>query len=340
VARRNAENVLVAFSRPFKGVCNKCGKRGHKAVDCRVPVNDANAAQGQRLYNDQKKFMGTCHYCKKANHKAIDGRKKKANEAGNLAIDNGPEQMVFSAFDNDITRNKRVQSANESVGTDMSMKTTLNNDSIMMTGNMGAKIELSSSSNCFGQQGSDSESSQDWTSVRRLHQPKIMDFVDDIDREWVPSIEEEFGLRDQHEALKNELRGTKHQLEESDYYQQLANKELKLVKSELTMKNHELQNTRVHVTQLHETMEEFTSQIEELQKYVYEMSTEMQEKYGRDSDEVLFERIAKEEHTEHRRKQLCEEAAVFQAAHEERRERHALRLLGLDSDDNISVLRC
>jgi hypothetical protein len=61
VARQNPENVIVAFSRPFKGVCNKCGKRGHKAVNGRVPVNDANAAQGQRLYNDQKKFTGTCH---------------------------------------------------------------------------------------------------------------------------------------------------------------------------------------------------------------------------------------------------------------------------------------
>jgi hypothetical protein len=60
----------------------------------------------------------------------------------------------------------------------------------------------------------------------------------------------------------------------------------------------------------------------------------MQEKCGRDFNEVLCERIAKQEHEEQRRKQLHEEAAVFRAAHEEIRQRHELRLLGLESDES------
>ena len=38
--------------RKFKGKCLKCGKRGHKAADCR---------SGER-------FQGNCHYCSKPGH--------------------------------------------------------------------------------------------------------------------------------------------------------------------------------------------------------------------------------------------------------------------------------
>ena len=33
--RRSPEAALVGYSKPFKGLCNKCGMRGHKGADCR-----------------------------------------------------------------------------------------------------------------------------------------------------------------------------------------------------------------------------------------------------------------------------------------------------------------
>jgi hypothetical protein len=47
------------------GTCNKCGKTGHKAVDCRQKANG--------------KFNGNCHKCGKAGHKAQDCRSTNTN---------------------------------------------------------------------------------------------------------------------------------------------------------------------------------------------------------------------------------------------------------------------
>jgi hypothetical protein len=32
----NRPNAFVNYSKAFKGLCNKCGKQGHKGIDCRV----------------------------------------------------------------------------------------------------------------------------------------------------------------------------------------------------------------------------------------------------------------------------------------------------------------
>ena len=217
--RRNPENVLVAFNKPFKGVCNRCGKRaGHKAVDCNEPANN-NAAKRQKNYGDQRKFTGTCHYCHKQNHKAIDCRKRKADEAGNVAIDGCLDEMVFSALDHDAMRDNEVQSADDSANNEERMATMKSDSDI--DNKMHAKSERSSSSTCCEeqQQNSDSDSSQDWESVRRPNRPEIVDFDEDVDRKWLASVTKEFDHEDQAEALKLQLQGVKHQLEESMYNQ-------------------------------------------------------------------------------------------------------------------------
>jgi hypothetical protein len=102
VPRRNPENVLVAFNNPFKGRCNKCGKRArYQVAKCtqRDPQAQGNLG-GER-------FQGRCYFCNKVGHKKIACRKRiAAEESGNLVINNRPEEMFFSAYAIDDERNK------------------------------------------------------------------------------------------------------------------------------------------------------------------------------------------------------------------------------------------
>ena len=88
----NKEVALAAFN----GTCNRCGKRGHKEVECyskqHINGQALGAKQGTnntQQQNEQKgngkgqgktKFKGTCNYCSKYGHKEADCRKKTADE--------------------------------------------------------------------------------------------------------------------------------------------------------------------------------------------------------------------------------------------------------------------
>ena len=59
-------------SNKFKGFCNRCGKQGHKAIDCKENVSSNNGS---------KRFNGKCYYCGVWGHKKSDCHKKKADNA-------------------------------------------------------------------------------------------------------------------------------------------------------------------------------------------------------------------------------------------------------------------
>jgi hypothetical protein len=65
-----------------KGKYNKCGKQGHKAVDCRSNGARANKDKGGK---GGKRFDGKCHYCQKTGHRASDCFKKKREQGGEQA---------------------------------------------------------------------------------------------------------------------------------------------------------------------------------------------------------------------------------------------------------------
>jgi len=59
-------------SNKFKGFFHKCGKQGHKAIDCKE--NDSSENGGRR-------FNGKCYYCGVWGHRKADCNKKKTDEA-------------------------------------------------------------------------------------------------------------------------------------------------------------------------------------------------------------------------------------------------------------------
>ena len=87
---------LVAFVRGnFKGNCNRCGKQGHKGVNCPDNGNggggngnggDGNSGGGG---NGQKRRRPniSCHYCGFRGHKENECRKKKAAELAKSAME-------------------------------------------------------------------------------------------------------------------------------------------------------------------------------------------------------------------------------------------------------------
>ena len=75
--QNEALNVEAKKHRPpkkFKGICNNCGKYGHKAANCRGPKKDANRDSAGR------KETRTCYNCGKAGHIAKNCRSKKQND--------------------------------------------------------------------------------------------------------------------------------------------------------------------------------------------------------------------------------------------------------------------
>ena len=85
----NKEVALAAFS----GTCNRCGKRGHKEVECyskqHINGQALGAKQGTnntQQQNEQKgngksqgktKFKGTCNYCSKYTTKRLIAERRK-----------------------------------------------------------------------------------------------------------------------------------------------------------------------------------------------------------------------------------------------------------------------
>jgi hypothetical protein len=82
----DGEHALYAGAGRWKGKCNKCGKQGHKAVDCR---SNSSSNKGRTNNggggNGGKRFDGTCHYCQKTGHRASDYFKKKRDQGGEQA---------------------------------------------------------------------------------------------------------------------------------------------------------------------------------------------------------------------------------------------------------------
>ena len=78
-SRSGAEDALI--STQFKGMSRKCGKYGHKGVDC--PEKKLETPSSNTT--GTKKFNGNCRYCGKKGHKEAECRKKKQDsEAGNV----------------------------------------------------------------------------------------------------------------------------------------------------------------------------------------------------------------------------------------------------------------
>jgi hypothetical protein len=74
VQRMQESSSLMTAAGRWKGKCNKCGKQGHKAVDC--------CSNGARAHKDKadkgaKGFDGKCHNCQKTGHRASNCFKKK-----------------------------------------------------------------------------------------------------------------------------------------------------------------------------------------------------------------------------------------------------------------------
>jgi hypothetical protein len=71
------KTALAAFIKQFKGLCNKCGKYGHKSADCKTNNNKDDNHNNKSGGNNNIK----CFYCGKFGHKKVDCRKRKADIA-------------------------------------------------------------------------------------------------------------------------------------------------------------------------------------------------------------------------------------------------------------------
>ena len=108
----DGEHALYAGPGRWKGKCNKCGKQGHKAVDCRSNGNGANKSKtGNKSGGGGKKFDGKCHYCQRTGHRASDCFKKKRDQGGeqaNAAKDSDKDEVadvVLTTLDEDEVNN-------------------------------------------------------------------------------------------------------------------------------------------------------------------------------------------------------------------------------------------
>jgi gag-polypeptide of LTR copia-type len=80
--KKETDLALIGMQKRFKGTCNKCGKKGHKAEDCWSKDNEKVEDGGTARFN------GKCHYCKKVGHKEQDCFKKKKDHP------NGDEEVA------------------------------------------------------------------------------------------------------------------------------------------------------------------------------------------------------------------------------------------------------
>ena len=84
-----SEAEMAAYMSNFKGNCNKCGKYGHKSVDCpsNNPQNNGNGNGNREAGTPKVPFKGKCHHCGKYGHKKFECNTRKAEEKGACAKD-------------------------------------------------------------------------------------------------------------------------------------------------------------------------------------------------------------------------------------------------------------
>ena len=81
-----------------------------------------NVAQGQGANtNMTTRFSGNCFYCGQAGHRATECRKKKAAEMANIAMENDPHELVFSAMCVQDERKRHAQLATGSMENETSL---------------------------------------------------------------------------------------------------------------------------------------------------------------------------------------------------------------------------
>ena len=69
------EEVRI-FVEKFKGMCNKCGKFGHKGADCRT--NDVKGTES--MDRSTGLFKGKWYYCGQSGHKKANCNKRKQKQ--------------------------------------------------------------------------------------------------------------------------------------------------------------------------------------------------------------------------------------------------------------------
>lgn len=97
------EMVLAAFLKQFKGLCNNCGKYGHKGADCKKKSGSSGGDTNNNNNNGgTKRFRGNCFHCGINGHKKQDCYKlKQSKEHAKLLLegDTEPEMSDNESFD-------------------------------------------------------------------------------------------------------------------------------------------------------------------------------------------------------------------------------------------------
>ena len=94
------EDEQALITAKFKGRCNKCGKFGHKAKDCRLNIENDN-----KKNNPKKKFSGKCFHCGKLGHREADCWSKhgkpedRVNTANESEEEDNYEEVLISMED-------------------------------------------------------------------------------------------------------------------------------------------------------------------------------------------------------------------------------------------------
>jgi hypothetical protein len=104
--KEKEETALYAGSK-FKGKCIKCGKYGHKAVNCH---GSNKPSDGSNAEADKKKNIIKCFYCDKPGHKISQCYKKKKDEsekANGSKEQNGEKaEVCLMTFENVLSQSK------------------------------------------------------------------------------------------------------------------------------------------------------------------------------------------------------------------------------------------
>ncbi len=149
------EKAFAAFVKQFKGLCNKCGKYGHKGADCKEESNNNN----DNNQSSSGKRRVKCNYCGKFGHVKDECRKLKekqarlAKEQGKYAADEDNSDSESECSDDEsyaelgfAARSKRV-TFNLEGKSDKTMPTKKNKSKVqsVLKGEKGLKCVIGDS---------------------------------------------------------------------------------------------------------------------------------------------------------------------------------------------------